>query len=726
MQIQHSLRVAEKIALTGFVVATASMAMAENQASTSAGQPTLMPEVVVADQSESAFRANKTSSATGFDMPAELVPQTVNVLTRELLDATNVDSLDAATMWDTSVGSGGSSLYSRTSGQYTIRGYAASDVLVQGMPLPTGMGTVLDTAMIDQIDVVKGPIGSLEGGQTSTLGPYGAGGSIILKMKQPLMENSTSLTAYARLTEGGGQKYRAIVDDNRVNKEGTFGARTVVSAEYDHPFWLKGADGGQRYTIAPSFTWKPDARSKYVLNASFQYQDIPAYQGVPVLGGHFVSPYSAWFGGSEARNEYKGVLLQGHAEWKAGHHWTIRSGAGMGYSDVDYNMWAVASTAPNKKMASLDYYNSIVETGTANYEYAWADVKYLTWNWYTQGLAKYKTGEVDHEFLVGLDYTGRSQRGNSSFKTTDQRFSISNPEVPISMGRIYTAATETERTLQRAGFTLQELAKWNNWNLLVGGKVDTHFSDEGNSASSFSPRVGLSRSLGDHVVLFGNFARTSAPNFGYEGVDGKELTDSWTANQYEGGVRVNPVGNLWLSASWFMIEQSNTPETSTSDPTKYETYGKSRSKGCEVTLSGNITKAWSSYLSYTFQKYKDIDSGISFDRNPPHAVALWQQYEIQGGALSGTKLGLGYRFRDKSYATLRGNKIAENYTLPSYNVFDCAVEFPLPTTAWLNEASLRLALYNIFNEKYVASARHAVQCFTGDPRTFEICLKTKF
>ncbi len=688
-----------------------------------------MPEVVVAGKAPSPFRAETISGATGTDLAPELSPQTVNVLTPALLKATNVDNLDKAMEYDSSVSTGGATLYSRTAGQYSIRGYSGSDVTLQGMPLPNGMGTVLDSALIEQVEVIKGPIGSLEGGQTSTLGPYGAGGSIVLNLKQPLMENITDVMAYTRLTEGGGQKYRLNIDNNRmINKLfGQLGMRTIVVGEYDRPLWLNGqADGGQKYVISPSFLWKPDTRTKLSLNLSFQYMDTPAYQGIPVLGGNFVGPYNAWYGGPSSRDEYKGLLMQLNGERKLDSTWTIRAGAGMGYSDVDYNLWALSSGSPDRKVSALNYYNSVISTGKGYYEYAWSDTQSINWNVYGQALAKVRTGDVSHEILLGADYVGRNSNGHGNFSTTNQVLDLWTPAAPIALGRDYGVGTKTSQTLHRTGLTIQELASWNDWKFLAGTRVDAHFSAEGNTGFAVSPRAGLSKAITDRIVWFGNLSRTEAPNFNYKDADDKEMTSSWVANQYESGIRVNPFGSLWLNASYFMIEQSHTPEVMPEDRAHYYDNGKSRSKGVEISLTGNITKAWSSYASYTFMQYKDIDAGQSFDRYAPHAVALWQQYEIQGGVLTGTKLGLGYRFRDSSMATLRGAKIADNYTIPSYNVFDCSVEVPLPATRWFTESSVRFAVYNIFNEHYVASSRHAVQCFAGDPRTFEICFRSRF
>ena len=208
--------------------------------------------------------------------------------------------------------------------------------------------------------------------------------------------------------------------------------------------------------------------------------------------------------------------------------------------------------------------------------------------------------------------------------------------------------------------------------------------------------------------------------------NGKELTDSWRTDQMEFGFRVSPVDKVWFSASWFDIIQNNTPVAIDGYTNRYYSDGSKRAEGVELSLNGEITKNWSSYLSYTYTRTKNRTTGEVYPTIAPNALALWQKYRIDGGLLNGTVLGLGYRCKDSYYATFRGAKIADNYTIPSYSVFDFTVEIPLPESKWLKDATLRLAVYNIFDKKYVQSTRHAVQCTVGEPRTFEVGLKTTF
>lgn len=688
-----------------------------------------MPERVMTIRSKS-LRAETVSTATLTNMKTEEVPQTVNVITRDLMESKGADSLVEALRMDSSVNTGGDMLMSRTADQYTIRGFAGSDVQIGNMPLPRGMGYGMDTSLVESIEIVKGPIGSIAGGQSSTLGPYGAGGSINLVLKTPEFVDRTELTAYARFSHHG-QKYRMTIDDTRYRGDETngFALRTVVAAEYDRPFWLNGgANGGQKYTVSPIFRWQHDSRTKTVLTTSFQYQNSPTYMGIPVLAGHFVGPYDAWYGSPSGRLNSKSLLAMLDFERKLEKVWTVRIGGGLGYSDVDYNIWGVSSS-PGRGggMTTQEYYDQMIADGKAKYEASWSDTQNINWNFYSNAVAEFKTGQVAHEALMGVSYTGRSVYGDgSSMNNTNDYFSLYNPAPVIPSPRDYSGMNSDDSVIQRAGFLLQDVLSYGEWRFLAGVRGDAHFSMDNNYAFAWSPRFGITRMIGERVALFANAARTSAPNFGYKDENNKELTNSWRTDQMEFGFRVSPVDKVWFSASWFDIIQNNTPVTLPGSLDRYYADGSKRAEGVELSLNGEITKNWSSYLSYTYTRTKNRTTGEVYPTIAPNALAIWQKYRIDGGLLNGTVLGLGYRCKDSYYATFRGEKIADNYTIPSYSVFDFTVEIPLPETKWLKDATLRLAVYNIFDKKYVQSTRHAVQCAVGDPRTFEVGLKTTF
>ncbi len=696
-----------------------------------------MPEREMIIKTKS-LRAETVSSATLTNMKSEEVPQTVNIITSELIETQGAKSLIEALRMDSSVETGGDMLLSRTNDQYSIRGFSGSDVQVGNMILPKGLGYNLDTALIENVEVVKGPIGSISGGSGSVNNAYGAGGSISLNLKKPEFVEETTLDALMRFSHHG-QMYRLSIDDQGFSgtEDEGFAHRTIITGQYDRPFWLSNnANGGQRYSIAPIFRWQHDARTKTIWTTIFQYDNSPTTMGVPVLGGHIIGHYDAWYGSPSGRLNAKSLLTAVDFERKLEKVWTLRTGASLGYSDRDYNVWGISSS--DGRGLPTEYYDKMIETGRARYEAAWSDMETFTWGGYANALAEYKTGQVKHETLIGVSYTGQKRTGNGASLVSTQAqnskdyLDLYNPAPIFPAPREYSRATATDVTNIRFGVLLQDILSYGNWRFLAGVRADAQFyeniiDDVDDEGMSLSPRVGVTRMLwDDRMALFSNWSRTSSPNFGYLDEFGNPLTNSWRADQMEFGFRINPVDKVWFTAAWFNIRQDNTPMAIDGYTDRYYTDGSKRVEGVELSLVGEITENWSSYLSYTYKRTKNRNTGSVDATSAPNSLALWQKYHISGGALEGTVIGLGFRWKDKYYSTFRGNKLADNYTIPSYCVFDLTAEIPLPETRWFKDATLRLGVYNLFDREYIQSTRHAVQCTVGEPRTFEIGLRTTF
>lgn len=692
---------------------------------------TEMSAVNVSGIRSSAYRPSGTTSATLTNAPLEEVPVTVDVVTKELMESRDTATMDDVLKFESGVFQGGLTLYQRTPGQYSLRGMSGSEVQVDGLPLPAGMGVVLDSTMLERVEFVKGPVGSVTGGQTSTMGAYGAGGSVNLVLKEPVWENFTKWELSSRI--GESQRYRGTFDTNIADEEKNLAVRVNGSLWTDKPFWLKnGVDWGSGFSISPSFLWTPNDRTKLQLKFSYQYQDMPSYMGIPVFEGQFYSDYDAWFSRDDARQIYEGLLVQASGEVKANSTWTFRGGASMGMSWLNYNAWGLVSSPAT--------YGSVVASGNGSYEFGWADMHYTTYNLYGHAVANFDIGEVANEVLMGLDYTCRVNSGYSGgyggaggggVAVTDS-FNVWNP-TPPRYGRGSATRTEGDKELHKTGLILQDMLSWESWRLLLGGRMDMHFSDEGNDAFSVSPRIGLTKLVTDKIILFGNFSMTESPNFGYDDEFGKELTDNWKAYQYEAGFRVNPVEDLWFSATAFRIDQEGAPVALGAGANSYyASEGENRSTGVELSLKGAVTEWWDSSISYTYLHYKDVSNGLTFDRFPPHSISVWQTLKVPVGLEESLRVSLGYRFSAKYFATFRGEKITtvpnqqKDYTIPSFNVFDLVLELPIAATDWSPACAVRFGIYNVFDEKYVASSRHAAQCFPGEPRSFEIALKMSF
>jgi iron complex outermembrane receptor protein len=670
-------------------------------------------EIVVEGTPISRYHAERIATATWTETPPEELPLTVEVLTEDFIGEVNPGDLHDLLRHQAGIYTGGKSMLDRTSGQYTLRGMAGSEPMFDGtLGLPGAMGIHLDPAALERIEVVKGPVGATVGGATSTMGPYGAGGSVNLVLKQPLTDRSFH-RADARATFGDEvQRYRLVLDLNEPFAGEDLALRLPFAYDTGKPFRMPGSySWRQSLFAAPALLWAPDDDLRLGLNTTIQYTEQPGYQGIPIYRGRPLQGFDwdSCFGERDLRDRYAGGSAQAWLEWRLNDIWQLRTGAGFAQADVDFeHLGAAAFANPDGSLYSPAYL-------AKPHEYSWGDTTSRRCNFHQRATATFATGPLSHTALLQGDFTRKETEGWSYFGM------VSSPDA----GRRRSPANRQDTAVERYGALAQEQLAWGKLRLLGGGRLDRHESDLGNDAGSFSPRAGLSLPATERVILYGNLSRTEAPNFGYLKGPGEELTSSWKATQREAGLRLAPLPALWLSAAVFQIDQEDTP-TLAPGSSFYETEGETRTRGVELSLVGNIRDNWSAYTSYAVLDYEDKSSGKSFDRHPPHAVTASTSYRIEGGPLDNIVLGLAYRYRHSYAATMRGAYVGDDFFIDSSHVFDCSADLPLDKFGGPRDVVLRLALKNIFNERYVESNRHYYQCFPGDPRLFEIALRASF
>lgn len=670
--------------------------------------------VVVEGTPISKYRAESVSTATFAKAKPEELPQTVDVLTEDLISELNPVDLHDMMRHQAGVYTGGKSMVDRTSGQYTIRGMSGSDVMLNGtLGLAGPMGIFMDTSAFDRIEIVKGPVGSTIGGASSTLGPYGAGGSINLVMKQPNEDmDFINLRTRASLGEHS-QRYRLGFDVNERVVEDRLTVRLPGNIEYGKPFWLSsGYDWRESFFLAPSVLMALRDDLRIGVNLSIQYTDQPAYQGIPVYKGKPYAGYD-WDSNpalSDMRDTYIGHTLETYVEWDASRVWTLRSGAGVAQADIEFEHLGPAAFANTA-------------TGKLNplplakpYDHQEGDMLHRRYNVYQRATATFDTGQVEHQTVLQGDFSRKDSKGRSYFEA------VASPDA----AHVWVPSNYQNSQLDKYGFLAQDYLSWWKFRLLGGGRFDYHDSNGNNTSETFCPRGGISFLPTDWLILFANVSYTEAPNFGYNGLDNRELTSTWKATQYETGFRFAPVKTLWFAASFYRIEQENTPVALANDRTRFTEEGANESQGIELSLTGNLLDNWSVYASYAYNEYENKQQTKRFDRYPPHATTLATSYRINSGLFDDIVLGFGYRYRHRYSSTIQGSYLGKDFYIDDSHVFDCSADIPLHKFGGAKNVTLSLAMKNIFDERYIESNRHYYQCFPGDPRTFEIALQAKF
>lgn len=668
-----------------------------------AAEPTEVADlgtVLVEGAAISRYTPETIRSATYTDVAPELVPVTVNSMTEDYIRDRSPRDLDEILATVPGVSQGGRTLLSRSAGMFTVRGMGGTTPTLNGtMPLSSAGGIYLDPNILERIDVVKGPTGALEGGSASAQNCYGGGGSIMLWQKRPDLEreftrldlrSSAGRDAYATKFKG---------DVNRTLSDGRAAVRVPFSFGVEKPFWLgSDRDVGERFTVAPTFLFKASDELRFGLDTIFQYGDTPGYQGINVIDGR---PAGIWdwdsdissMLGRDGRDRYLAFSVMPWMEWAPTEDYTLRAGGGFGWTSLEYNHFGPNSSGYNEKTP---------------YEVSYHDRISRNYNAYIHNIYKLETDPVKQTFLVGGDYVAKDSQGRSSF-------AASATGAPIDRATLEPSDSFTERY----GLILQDQVEWWRFTAIAGIRGDLHRSANDNWTCTYSPRGGVSFKITDWLVPFYNYSMTQAPNFGYfrdPNDKGSELTSKWKCFQHEGGVKVRPFKKFWVTASAFRLEQENSIVTLADN--SYDEQGKSRSRGFELSASGELTENWSVWAAWTFIEYENKYSHVDIERFPKNSVSIFTSYKATW--LFDTIWGFGYRYKHGWQQTFRGEQTADEYRIKGYSVFDASVEYPIDDT-W----SVSFAVRNLFDRRYVESARN-LQCFPGDTRTFEIGLRASF
>ena len=684
--------------------------------------------VVVEGSALSKYRPEKVDGATFTGLAPEKSPTAVDTLTEDFIREHNPTDLHDLMRYVPGIETGGKSLLVRQPGTFQIRGMGGTEPAFDGVvPIGLGAGLFMDPFLMERVEIVKGPIGSLSGGAGSQQNNSGAGGSVNMYLKGANFRGDE--ISFQENTSVGRRTWRqrGMVDANEVCGDDKFAFRAIAAFDVFSPAYInegsqKGADPRQSYAVAPSFLWRPAENVAVGFKSMFQKTDQPSYIGVPVWRGRPGGGYG-WYESScrkGDRSKYESIYLNPYVDWQVTDDWLLKLGGAFMFSD-----WEQTTREPYMNNRELDQY-------------------YKTGEWPSG--QKYMTSGFSNSDRISRSY---NLYARSVYAKEELPWGFRNSFVVQPDFWYRESTSRFGAPVSRYGMTLQDSVGW-GWVTVLGGLRYDYFTENpqttistsdgglvtrthysGTHEFAFSPRGGITVQPLDWLVFFGNLSQTRTPTLGYRDADGSRPTDPWTATQVEGGFRVRPVGRLWLSASVYRIDQKNTPvaETSNGD-TYYYFEGKSRSQGVEFSASGDITENWTVLAMYACNRYENRTAGAApgvFRRNPNHTLSLSTSYRFDCcDILRDVVVGGSYRFRSGSFATMRGSYVDRDLYFGHSHVFDVNVSIPLSKFGGPEDWTLTLGVRNLFGEKYFESARHFYECLAGEPRTFEIGVRGKF
>ncbi|ARW10745.1 TonB-dependent siderophore receptor [Acetobacter ascendens] len=598
------------------------------------------PEIISVKGVRQNFLASSSHAGTKTDTPLIETPQSISVITRTQLDARNVQTLSDALAYSPGVRTNIYGFSPRLD-QFIIRGFDVTNygVYRDGLRQPVTPSLLsfrTEPYGLDSITVVNGPA-------SSTYGLSSVGGMVDLETKKPTEKRINEV----QFQVGNFSRYQGEFDfSGQLPSDRRFTYR-LTGLFRDSDTQIQAVPDNRIY-IAPAFTFKPDENTRLTVLTNFQKDRT---------GGSMFNYQTT-----------EGVLTNIHyadPRWNNLNQTTYR----LGY-EFEHRFTNFFSFQQNFRYAHGDsnahylYISGISDDGTSATRRAGQVREQLN----SVGLdnqAKFdvKTGPVTQKILLGVDYL-----------FTDYRTSYADGAAPslnlitlnygaqaIPTPSVYSIAHAGQT---QVGVYLQDQIRFQRWLLTLSGRHDWVTTNSGNYYShtsqhqhddAFSGRVGLTYHSAIGLAPYASYATSFNPTIG-ETKNGTSFRPI-TGNQYEVGLKYQPLSQrLLVTAAAFDIHQNHGLMTDPTDPTGiYQIQrGQVRSRGFEVSATGDIGYGFSFNASYTYLDLKTMKGDASTQGKipsgmPANTASGWLDHTFDSGALKGLGTGFGIRYIGSSF-----------------------------------------------------------------------------
>ena len=674
-----------------------SFAVTLGEAGTAAEEEAI--QVVVTGEQDEGYNPSRASTATRTETPLRDIPQSIQVVPRQVLDDRNVQSLTQAVETVSGVVDA-SDQFGAPSGGRTIRGFTQNGNFRNGFrdaPNPYILDSPIGT--VEQVEVLRGPASVL-------FGAIEPGGVINIITRQPLSEPYYNLAFEA----GNYNFYQPSIDlSGPLTDDDTVLYRFIAAYQW--------ADGFQEFVetnqtaIAPSLTFNLGEQTR--LNLYYEYADFsgdPAESYSILLSDGSLIPRDLYIGYPFASLDISAHRFGYTLTHELSENWQIRNNfAGLISDTRDTSINPSGLT--DDRFVDIDIYD--LDFGYENY-FAQVDL-----------LGEFKTGSVAHQLLVGFDFNDFTDSYTGDFNTNLPPLDIRDPNYNVSEPE-YEPFLEFENQIRSYGVYVQDQIDFSdNLILLIGGRYDWvssvfEIGDYGalgnttdepfRNVGAFSPRVGLVYQPSDTVSLYASYSRSFRQESGFS--SSTQAFDPTRGTQYEIGVKADFLDNrLSTTLAAYHLTRTNVITSDPDNPQFSIQTGEQRSQGIELNITGEILPGWNMIASYAYTdaivtEDNDIPEGNRLVNVPENQASLWTTYEIQEGDFRGLGFGVGL-----FYVGERQGDLANSFQLDDYLRTDAALYYRR------DRFSAAINVRNLFDIDYARNADGTTYIRRGAPFT---------
>nr|ABK64085.1 putative ferrichrome-iron receptor [Janthinobacterium lividum] len=667
-------------------------------------------DVVTVSAERQHYRSLSATGATKTDALLMDLPQSVRVLTGDLLRDAGVTTLAGAL--DLASGIAKQSPLGGLWDSYAMRGFTGdpnfgSDYMINGFSSSRGYNGMRDGGNTQNVEVLKGPASALYGRGEP-------GGTVNITTKKPKFAPEYN----ADVSFGSFQTRRAALDLTGPLGD-TIAYRLNAAHEEGHSF--RDTLKVERSLFSPSFFWLLDEHTTVSYEIEAVRQRAPFDRGVVAVNGRLGAvPVSRFLGEpGDGPMTVKSLGQQLFIHHALSDDWTVQAGAS--YRDSELSGY---STEANKLLA---------DGRTLNRQRRHRDFSATDVSARAEVLGKFRTGALAHEVLAGVDayhfddYRVQLRRNPSAANA--YAIDIFNPVYGGKADPLALSIDTQEGQQARGLYAQDQVDLGAQWKALVGVRHDTYTQDVTNkrlnvsnrqSLSATSPRAGLVYQPSKMWSLYASAAKGFRPNSGISIAN--QAFPAERSRSYELGAKLE-TGRLTGTVAVYDIRKSNVLTTNPANTDFAIAAGEVGSRGLELDVSGEVARGLRVSGAYAYTNATvtrgdtTIVTGSRFANVPRHSANLLatQQFALGAGTAS---VGGGVQYVGERLGDVA---VSSSFTLPAYTTAKLLASYS-PT------AKLRLALSveNLFNRSYYASSYSQLWVAPGAERTVTLNAHYRF
>ncbi|MGL5837845.1 MAG: TonB-dependent siderophore receptor [Sphingorhabdus sp.] len=728
------------------------------------------------------FRERETDSALKLTLPAKEVPQSVTVITEDVIEFANIRRFDEIYRVDASAGTS-----NRTdefpSGYY--RGFATQGTNALRIDGFRFVGNIdLDLVAFERFEVVKGPTSAL-------YGQNNIGGALNAVLKKPTRDSQGE----ALLSYGSFDTFRGEFDySGALNESGTVKARLV--AAYTQGDSHIDFVTNKSFIVAPSLAFELGEMTSFNISAIYQ-------RGKDRGNGFGIAP-QLQADGSYAIPDVPRSLNSGQR------YQISKPEAAIVFAQLQHKF------SDDWRVRVLGQYSQLKRTVNAFGLFSYLDEDFNTdgccaylrddsqklWGGEINLIGDFDTFGNKSTIFIGADYARQKQRrfnsfayinadgdlggittvidvpvldadGNPVLDADGEEVFINNPgynllTTPRNLARptkddFYFHNQNNEKS-RFAGITGQLLLQpVKGLKLILAGRYSfdkLRFDDRSitgfgayvdlpnepfetaiNTTEKFVPQVGITYAATDDINIYANWGKTYEPSTA-RAVDPNDPTQAGPflppeeGRQYEAGIKGEFLNRkLSVSAAIFDIRRKNISAPDPNFPTESFSIpiGTQSSRGFELSANGNVTPNWSIFFSTAIldAKFKAGElAGLRPVNAAKFAVSLFSTYEFLDGPLKGFGFGGGYVHKKNGRASAIGPDDADGdgFNEPVTIRFGSINELSVNAFYENDDWEISLSANNLTKDKYYSPAFNdfAGGINVNPGRTFTLSVARKF